>query len=222
MALSTELENLLKSMEIEQGNGGFGDEKPGTDMLKGEDHDEPDEDDEGGPSDGDEDNEDEDEEGDEDMDKSLSRRFREDYSMAKSIDAAPILDELIAGIDDMADGLRKSIEDQSIQQSVVNEALIKGLSKSLQLLNEQNKQISDLMEQFNAIAGRPAPRKAAQPGTPYLEKSVQNNAPEFPREVVQQKLIKGIASGVVQPEMAQVFDRTGSLPAHVTELIKAL
>lgn len=228
MALSQELDALIKSMDLEQGNGGFAGVKPGADLLKAEA-------DAGVVGNNaasmskaedaqDEDGDDKDED-DQDMDKSLSGRLRTDDDMAKSIDAAPILDELIVGIDELADRLSKSLDDQSTQQNVVNEALIKGLSKALQMLQAQGEVNKSLSDTLAVLSGRPATaRKAAQPGTQVLEKGMGGVTQEsgMPREVIQQKLVKGIGMGIVGAEQASIFDRTGAIAPQTFELIKSL
>jgi hypothetical protein len=175
--------------------------------------------------DDDEEDEDEDEGDNEDaMEKSLRELLGDDDSLRKSIDAVPVLEAFVDGMDEVVAGLRDQFAKSFAEQNEVNSLLVRALTR----LASDNRDMADMVKSMHAdlaaLANRPVQRKAAVAGAPLLEKSL-GAAPvmDDPR-TIQQKLIKAISAGALPMSIAHSFDASGmnpaALPPHVLDTIK--
>lgn len=188
-------------------------------LLKSDDADE--DEDEG--EEEEEEDEDEGDDGDE-MAKSLRELLGDDDNLRKSIDAVPVLEAFVDGMDEVVAGLRDQFAKSFAEQTEVNSLLVRALTR----LASDNRDMADMVKSMQAdlaaLANRPVPRKSAIAGAPLLEKSMGAAPVTDDPRTIQQKLIKAISAGALPMSIAHSFDASGmnpaALPPHVLDTIK--
>lgn len=176
--------------------------------------------------------------GDDAIDKSLTGDDEDDFS--KALNSNPALAQLSNAIDEAFGGLQGALVKSMQQQEGVNEAVARGVAANINLtksLLDMNKslvaEMSNLAGQVARLSGQPAgPRRTASGNNPpqVLEKSVGGTPPGGPNQATHglsksmlgEQVKRGCRQGVIGVREAQIFDRTGTVPAPVFERIKDL
>jgi hypothetical protein len=196
------------------GNNGSGAEG-GDDMEKGK-------------SGEDEDGEGEGAEDEDDLEKSLSKLLGRDDNLAKSIDASPVLEAMVDGLDEILGGFQDAMSKSIGAVENVTDLLARGMVKLMADNRQQADLIKSLAGDMATLAGRPATqaRKSVKPGQ-VLEKSV--NAPSVPVDNLgggimshaetQQRLVKSVGEGKVPYSWVGYFDKNHTLPDDVMAAI---
>jgi hypothetical protein len=173
-----------------------------------------------GDDDEDFDDEDEDEEGDDDeddMEKSLRALLSEDDLIAKSLDAAPVLEALVDGLDEVAEGLRGELRKGLRESAESSDLIARGLVSVIEAQRELSAMVKSLSQTFEAIAGKPVAPPRSQRPAHVLEKGMgaTAQAPALNADMVGAKLLRGIQAGKIDPVWAHRYETQGKDPAKL-------
>lgn len=181
-----------------------------------DDEDEPDGDEDGSFDDGDEDN----------MEKSLRALLSEDDLIAKSLDAAPVLEALVDGLDEVAEGLRGELRKGLRETAESSDLLARGLVNVIEAQRELTAMVKSLTQTFEALAGKPVAPPRSQRPAQVLEKGLSATASAaagLDPNMIGAKLLKSIAAGKIDPVWAHRYETQGKNPAVLpAEILTAI
>lgn len=177
----------------------------------------------------DDEDEDEDQEGDgdeDDMEKSLRALLSEDDLIAKSLDAAPVLEALVDGLDEVAEGLRGELRKGLRETAESSDLLARGLVNVIEAQRELTAMVKSLSQTFEALAGKPVAPPRSQRPAQVLEKGLSSTASAaagLDPNMIGAKLLKSIAAGKIDPVWAHRYETQGKNPAVLpAEILTAI